>query len=164
MLEIDKCVIQEAEFGCIPACVSTILQISYEQTIKCFSTDFDKQGIDIKFAADYLAGLGFSCISKFADYYNNYEFVSREILKPFADIHIVSIIETIESITGHGIIMLHNGKLLSPHDGKEFNNEILLARSVYGFYYPANWWVTNSKRGAINALDSSSNSLNLSSN
>jgi len=141
LLKENKCVKQETEHGCVIANLATILGLSYAEVDKCFSMDFDKElGISSKQAADFLAGFGFTAIWKAAEYYNSYRFVNEELLKPFAEIHLVSIQQYSDKPDYvHSLLMTKEGLLLEPATGEMFNKEFLCVNSTFGFWYPSNW-------------------------
>lgn len=164
MLEIKNCVKQEDEFGCQPACIATILNWTYHEAQRMFSKDFRKEGISGKQVSDFLSGFGFTSIWKALDYYIDYEKTCKEMLKPFADIHIASLQRFSDSPeTGHAVIVTKSGLILDPINGEEFDNDILLVNSIFGYYYPPNWPFATSKGDVNNALVSSTNSSNFSS-
>lgn len=145
MFEIKEIVKQEEKHGCVAACIATILQTDYRSIIRCFKTDFEKQGLDLKHAANFLAGYGFDIVRKDAFFFGNgYATITSRMLKSFADIHIVSAMHYAETYgknitTGHALILTNKGKLFDPVTGTQKCGGYLYVDQVIGLYYPSGW-------------------------
>lgn len=147
MINIKSCVIQEDKCGCIPACIATILQKTYQEVVGHFKQDFSKGGIWLdSITAYYLAGYGFDIYWLVNKYANDYNLDRKRMLRPFADIHIVSIKNYIDLKSGHAIIMTKNGLLFDPKDGKQTKENFIEVNSVLGLFYPKSWKFKKEKR------------------
>lgn len=133
---LKSCVIQEEEYGCVIANIATVLGLSYKQVSKWFRVNFNKTGISTLDAANFLAGYGFDMNWCETRRYNDYIKQKERMLKPLADIHIVSVIQRIDSKTGHSLIMDGRGKIFCPYDGKEFTEDFLCVNGVLDIWYP----------------------------
>lgn len=108
-----KFVKQEEECGCAIACMAMILGKSYEEIVKSFYNDFNKQGIKIEPVIEYLSGEVDVVRKKHWGYSDRKESNKRMII-PFADIHYISFQQFVDSEINHAIIMLKNGKIICP--------------------------------------------------
>lgn len=158
MLEIKECVIQEDDYGCLAACVATILQLSYKEVSGWFATDLSKECTNkIHNVNNHLASYGIDTFYLENSYYCNPTRHFELMLKPFADIHIITAqmyIETPE--VGHAMILTKEGLILNPSTGKEFDGAILAVNYNCGYFYPANWAFPTGK-GESNVVDNCSN-------
>jgi len=168
-----KIVKQEQKFGCGVACLATILECDYWKVARCFRVQLDEEGVSAQDIADFLAGYGFDIISATALYYSNgYNTISKRILKPFADIHIVGVNAFIDKsksgdTDGHWMIMTKDGTLYDPSTGAKFDGSFLYIDVNIGIFYPESWnlrkRLEKNKKNASNSTNNRTNSHNYKS-
>jgi hypothetical protein len=109
-----KFVKQEQEHGCAIACIAMILGKTYEEIVRSFHNDFNKEGIRIDKVIDYLSANGVTVIRKGHYGYEDRHKNNLRMLESFADIHYVSFQQFVDVDNNHAIIMLKNGKRVCP--------------------------------------------------
>lgn len=110
---------QEARCGCSIACMAMVLNKSYAEIAKDFGNDFIDNGQPLDKSLDYLADAGFQIIAKEVKFWNNINFSRKEMLKPFAPVHLVRVLPRFDSENGHLVVMDKRGKLICPDGASE---------------------------------------------
>lgn len=105
---------QEQAFGCVPACLAMVLGKDYWDLIASFKHDFDKKGVPITYASEYLTDLGFGVITKEIFDVHPRNALDKEMLKPFADAHIVGVFQFADTQESHAVVMTKDGEILCP--------------------------------------------------
>jgi hypothetical protein len=126
---------QENAYGCGPACFAMILGKSYAEIISDFHNDFESEGMNVEQAIDYLGDKGFSIVHKTIKTYLEKDFARAEMLKPFAPVHLVRIMQKFDSNSGHFVVMTNKGKILCPQETLEKEiRDCYLITDVLGLY------------------------------
>src|SRR5688572_7230276 len=112
-------VTQDEPYGCMIACLAMVLGKSYADVRKDFYTDFSQEGIEMEKAADYLAENGFTVIEKTMTNWMHRDRVKKEMLRPFAPVHIVRFQQYTDAPFGHVVVMTNKGKFLCPQKSEE---------------------------------------------
>lgn len=108
---------------------------SYADVVKDFHNDFDKKGIFTKQTIEYLADAGFSVIKKEVVFFNEKDDGRKELLKPFAPVHIVSIKQYFDLNKTHAVVMDAKGKLICPHGMSDAElRKVYRVEEVIGLY------------------------------
>lgn len=131
-----KFVKQEEECGCAIACIAMILGKSYDEIRKSFKGDFQKDGIETEKSLYYLSENGVDTIRKMPYGYVDREASNLRMIKPFADIHFVSIKQFSNSNSNHALVMLKNGQFVCPTVNKKMEEvAVYEICEVVGCYY-----------------------------
>lgn len=162
MLELKECVIQNNKNGCGIACIATVLQVPYNNVAKDWERNLDNEGVTTEEVFHYLSDHGLDMILLQQMSWSNVKKNNERVLRPFADIHIISFKQFTDKKSQHAVIMDKDGKLFCPIDGKECSlAEFYMAVDNTGIYYPKDWDFRTIKEKQ-NAMDSRSNSINSS--
>lgn len=130
-----KFIKQEEDYGCVIACMAMVLGETYSSVRRHFLNDFSKKGISFKETIGYLADKGFQIIHKEVGFYNHIDFSRKEMLKPFAPVHIVLIRNCYDAKMTHVVVMTNKGKILCPQETPEVEiKECYQISDVWGFY------------------------------
>lgn len=105
---------QRHEKGCGIASLAMVLDRTYDEVLKDFENDFSENGMDLQAAIQYLGNSGFSIVHKYIINYAHKDFAREEMLKPFADRHIIRILHKFDSENGHFAVMDGDGQLYCP--------------------------------------------------
>ncbi len=127
MAEI-KFVKQEDDCGCSVACFAMLLGLTYAEVKSDFQNNFTESGLQFDKTISYLGEHGFSILHKEIKHYSQINFARKEMLKPFAPVHVVRVIERFDSEHGHLVVMTSKGKLICP--GGKTDKEIRLAYEI----------------------------------
>lgn len=129
-----KYVAQRQKKDCVIACLAMILPASYESIIQNFWTDFDRQGIELEHAANYLMDCGFFTIIKEGIGSPNNSMHNELMWKPFADVHIVSVRQFVDRKTAHAVVMSSTGKIYDPGQLKSSKKDYYEVIKVLGLF------------------------------
>lgn len=131
-----KFVRQEDSHGCAIACIAMVLGKTYKEIAADFENDFTQSGIMFDQTMTYLGNAGFSIIHKEVKRWNEINFARKEMLKPFAPVHIVRVVDKFDSEGGHLVVMTDKGKLLCPDELKDsaIRNKCYSITDVLGLY------------------------------
>jgi hypothetical protein len=130
-----KHVAQEHDKGCVIACIAMVLGWDYQVVAAEFHNDFNKSGINIDFAADFLGEHGFSVIEKSGTRYLDLAAHNRRMMQPFAPIHLVSVQQFVDKPkTTHCVVMDAKGKIYDPADKNAKDILYYSVHSVLGFF------------------------------
>jgi hypothetical protein len=131
-----KYVRQTHQFGCVPACISMILDIDYDKVVDTFYNDFDKCGINNNITNDYLSDYNHTVVFIDLQHIPKMD-KAREVLhRPFADIHLVSVKPHIDDEVYHSIIMDYEGKIFDPHDEDSKSlDKYYTVQYIFGVFY-----------------------------
>lgn len=132
-----KLVRQEEKCGCTIACIAMVTGKTYADIRKDWETDFDAEGIMLEHTLNYLGDAGFSLLHKHSRNYNHKDDHRKELLRPFAPMHIVRILPAFDSVNGHVVVMDAKGKIYCP--GGLSDKEI---RSAYAVTDSIGLWKT----------------------
>lgn len=131
--QVINVVKQEEEYGCLVACIATILHKTYKEITKDFIHDFNKSGIVIDKVIDYILDKGFTAVKKEKAIYKESSKVDKFMLEPFADYHIVIIQQFYDDVKNtHAIIMDSLGNLHCPNGITDI--QYFSINAVWGFY------------------------------
>lgn len=121
--------------GCAVACIATVMGVSYQDVDKDFLNDFNSDGLSFEDTMNYLGDNGFQVIHKEIRNYGTVKFGKKEILKPFAPIHILRVMSKYDAKFGHVVIMDAKGKIHCPSGftEKDILNSYAIT-NVAGFY------------------------------
>lgn len=108
-----KFVKQEDRCGCAVASMAMALGKTYGEVKKDFCNDFIDEGIKTADIIEYLGNSGCSIVYKKIECWNHIDFARKEMLKPFAPVHIVCIQWKYDS-NHHAVVMTDKGKILCP--------------------------------------------------
>lgn len=87
---------------------------SYNSVAADFRRDFIRKGLLFEETLDYLGEHGFSIVSKRIRSASEIDFARREMLSPFAPVHIVSLKFKADDKFTHLVVMTGKGKLICP--------------------------------------------------
>jgi hypothetical protein len=126
---------QPEEHGCAIACLAMVLGTTYEKVRNQWLNDFSEEGVELEKTMNFLGEKGYSLVHKEVRNWGNHNFGRKEMLKPFAPIHLVKIIPQFDAPSGHLVVMDRKGKLYCPagHSDKEVRDCYHVA-SVIGVY------------------------------
>lgn len=124
-----KLIKQEESSGCTIACIAMVLGKTYWEVRKDFVNDFEKEGQNIDLVKDYLGDQGFSIISKKYSHWNHVSVARKEMLKPFAPIHVLQMSQTFDMPHSHVVVMDAKGKLFDPA-----GNDAKVLQKAYVFH------------------------------
>lgn len=124
---------QEDECGCGVACAAMILGATYAEIRKDFETDFSKKGMPLKKFIEYIADHGYSVIKKECVFFNHKNELDAEMVKPFAEVHVIEYTPHYDSKDSHVIVMDKEGKFYCP-SGTEHTDLGYQINAVVGFY------------------------------
>lgn len=126
---------QEHDCGCSAACIAMALGVKYQDVVKHFRQDFDRQGLTDREVGDYIGDHGFSLIRKTAHCFMDIQSSNEKMMQPFADIHIVSARQFINSKMGHSFVMDSKGAIFDPEnkDAKSLDRYYSID-TVLGFF------------------------------
>lgn len=113
MIEQIKYVKSEEACGCGVACCAMATGVEYEDVAKCFQRNFAKSGMNRKEMSKWVAEQGYSVMLKKVEYFTHKDFGREEMLKPFAPVHIVTIMGFMNSGC-HAVIMTSEGNIICP--------------------------------------------------
>lgn len=105
---------QEEECGCAIACMATLLGRDYADVRRDWHNDFSKEGIVLDDTIHYLGDHGFSIIHKASKGYNHKDDAREELLKPFAPIHLLRVLQKFDADQGHLVVMMDDGTIFCP--------------------------------------------------
>ena len=105
-----------------------VLNTTYQDVSKDWVHDFEKDGVTLEAAMDYLGDAGFAIIHKRSHCYLHKDDNRKEMLKPFAPIHILRVMPSFDSPHGHVVVMDAKGKIFCP--GGFTETEIQQAYSI----------------------------------
>jgi hypothetical protein len=126
---------QEHKFGCAVACIAMVLNKNYSEIDKNFLNNFDVKGITFDSILHYLGENGFSVVYKTTRNYYEKDFAKKEMLRPFAPVHIIGVKPCFDSKSHHVVVMDNKGKIFCPQgiDEKEIKNSYEIVE-VAGLY------------------------------
>jgi hypothetical protein len=130
-----KFVKQKHKYACSIACASMITGEDYDEIMKDFGNNFHKEGIPDDVLLDYLGNKGYSIVQKEITHWGEKDFARKEMLKPFAPVHLVRVKINADSGLLHWIVMTAKGKLICPMEFTESSvrNSYLILKIV-GLY------------------------------
>lgn len=105
---------QQDKKGCSAACIAMILGWPYEKVTEILFTDFSKTGLAHKVTREFITDHGFQAITKEVAAFHTTETSNREMLKPFAPIHLVEMKPWPDHGSWHAAVMDSKGKLYDP--------------------------------------------------
>jgi hypothetical protein len=126
---------QEDPAGCFVASMAMILGKTYKEVKKDFHNDFSEEGVNTNHIIDYLGDHGFSVIFKKMTCYNEKNFGRKEMLKPFAPVHLLVVQSKFDSGCHHAVVMDAKGKLYCP-SGKTHKEtrDSYIIHEVFGLF------------------------------
>lgn len=130
-----KLVRQEDPAGCAVAAIAMALGLGYEAVRKDFLNSFDEDGISSSEIIDYLRDHGCSVLAKTKAAIQHVDFAKDDMLKPFANDHIVIIKTRFDATSNHAVYMDKEGKIHCP-DGmtdQEVRDSYIVGE-VFGIY------------------------------
>lgn len=127
----------EQESGCGVACIAMILGMDYWSVAEKFQLGFDRRdrGLTPKQAMQFICDHGLTAVTKTVENYDYKDQHRKEMLRPFADIHLVSFLPFFDSKSGHAVVMLKNAKILDPMEKPWPVERYYFVRYVTGFWY-----------------------------
>jgi hypothetical protein len=127
---------QKHKHGCGIACLSMVTGKDYDDIVKDFINDFDEEGMTTYTLIEWLGDYGFSVLFKEIRCYVQKDFARAYMLKPFTEIHIISLKWKADT-THHFVVMDKDGKLFCPSGSsdEDLRNSYLID-SVVGLYPP----------------------------
>ena len=87
---------------------------TYQQVAADFSAQFESDGMNSLPMFDYLADFGFQVVTKQVYSYHQKDFYRDELIKPFADAHIISVKPYFDVKLQHSIVMDSSGTIFCP--------------------------------------------------
>jgi hypothetical protein len=117
------------------ACIAMVLGWTYEAVVDQFHNDFDKKGMDGKFAKEFICEHRYSCVEKRGTHYGHVAEHNKRLMVPFAPIHIVTVqqFKDLPKQT-HAIVMDSKGRIYDPHDVKLDSISFYEAIHIMGFW------------------------------
>lgn len=109
-----KFIEQQEKSGCAIACIAMVLGRTYKSVRDDWQNDFDQDGVFLEKTMEYLGDHDCSLIHKLTRNYNQKDFARKEMLKPFAPVHVVRVMPAFDSDVGHLVVMDARGKLICP--------------------------------------------------
>lgn len=91
-----------------------ILGWSYEKVTENLLTDFSKTGLTHKLTREFITDFGYQAITKESVCYHTVTSSNREMLKPFAPVHLVEMKPWCDRETWHAAVMDSKGKIIDP--------------------------------------------------
>lgn len=135
-----KWIEQKHKSSCSIACIAMILDFDYDFIIDQFENDFDTKGNTLELAKKYLTYNGMNCIELRSFGFEEILQINQKMLRPFADIHYISIQQFIDSKTNHAVVMDNKGRIFDPGDKnrtKFTHDDLFEVSSVLGLWYPS---------------------------
>jgi hypothetical protein len=111
-----------------------ILGIPYQDAAKMFSADFQADGVQHEAGVDAVLGHGWVAVTKRVDAYNHKDDHRDFMLEPFAEIHLLTVVNYADSANGHAVVMLKDGTILDPSDTPQDKNSYWYVRASTGFW------------------------------
>jgi len=109
-----KLIKQEDVQGCGIACLAMVTGKTYQEVLNDFMNDFEQQGMSLEGIMEYLKDFGYLTLYKSALHYQHNPRLKKDMIKPFADMHIVRILQFFDAEQGHLVVMDNRGKFLCP--------------------------------------------------
>jgi hypothetical protein len=106
---------QKHKYGCAVACLAMITGKTYDEVADAFEIDFDRKGMPWQLHGEYLGDQGFGVIEKVVKTYHDVAWTQKEMMKPFADAHLLSVSQFCGSKMNHAVVMTNKGKLICPN-------------------------------------------------
>lgn len=130
-----KYIAQRQKSDCVIACLAMITGISYNRIIPNFWRDFNKTGLEIEHAANYLMDCGFFIIIKEGRGSLNNTVLNKEMWKPFAEIHLIHVQQYLDRPQiSHAIVMDNKGKIYDPGDIEATKQTYYEVKKVVGCF------------------------------
>lgn len=133
-----KYIKQLDEKGCVPACIAMITNQSYKEVTKKFFMDFNKEGLTHEKALEYLLNYNLSPVAIMLDRITleSKNEHCKSLIKPFADIHIITSQPWADDDINHCSIMLQDGTILDPGSKKiKVLSDYYEILRIIGFWY-----------------------------
>lgn len=111
-----KYVAQVENMDCMIACIAMVTGHSLKQIGYYFKNDFKKKGTSSDFAIRYIENSGISVIEKRSRGFLDLSSSNKLLLKPFADIHIITGADYIDIKNNHAVVMSKKGIMFDPSD------------------------------------------------
>lgn len=126
---------QDEKFGCGIAVIATVLNKTYDEVRFDFGNDFERRGMFFHQILDYLGDFGYSIVEKKIRNWNTKDFAKKEMLRPFAPVHIVSVKQFFDGNKSHVVVMTDKGKILCPNGATDKQiRECYLVDQIAGLY------------------------------
>jgi hypothetical protein len=109
---------QKDPAGCAVACMSMVTRIPYDKVKQHFLANFDKDGLHPDHTREFVCNEGFSAIETLSRGYNNLASNNKHMARPFADVHIVTVQQKVDSRLNHAIVMDRKGRIYDPENPK----------------------------------------------
>jgi hypothetical protein len=109
-----KYVAQKDPCGCAVACISMVTGIPYDKVAARLEADLSKNGLASEITRNFVTDAGFSVIEAIAHGYNMISQSNKRMARPFADIHIVSVLPFADSEFNHAVVMDKRGRIYDP--------------------------------------------------
>ena len=130
-----KLVKQREGNDCGICVLSTILNKPYEKVKNDFYKDIIEDGISLDDAINYLGDHSCSLVYKTLTNYQNKDTAKDEMLRPFADIHVLSVRPYVDADMYHMVLMNKEGEILDPGgETDEFIRNLYQIVGVVGVY------------------------------
>lgn len=123
-----KFVATKDDFGCAIACLAMVTGRTYDDVSADFMRDFNKEGMPWMETVQYAGDAGFAIIEKHYSFWNSKDACMKEMYKPFADVHIMSVRPYADSKESHAVVMTSTGRIICP--SKTSSERIKLSYAV----------------------------------
>lgn len=128
-------VTQDDRFGCIVACAAMVLGKTYAEVRKDWFNNFTDEGATFDQLMNYLGDQGFSVVHKMSRFYIHKDVHRKEMLTPFAPIHVISVQPCFDTPQNHVVVMTEDGTLLCPDGATDAEiRESYAVTDVIGLY------------------------------
>jgi hypothetical protein len=106
---------------------------TYQQVAADFSAQFETNGMNSLPMFDYLADFGFQIVTKQAYSYHQKDFYRDELIKPFADVHIISVKPHFDDKMQHSVVMDSSGTIFCPAEKTDIKT-VYAIDSIVGIF------------------------------
>jgi hypothetical protein len=126
---------QEHRAGCAVACAAMLTGQSYAEVAASFASNLVDDGVQLESARDYVCDRGFAAVAATPHGYMDVRANNRRMLRPFADVHIVRVLQHVDSSIGHALVMDRRGRLYDPDaPGPVDASKFYAVTHVFGFF------------------------------
>ncbi len=126
---------QKHENGCAVACMAMVTGLSYEYIASRFEVNLEREGMLREHTRGFICDHGFAALEMIAYGTTDVRASNERLRRPFADVHIVSVLPKADSKMNHALVMDARGRIYDPGlpKNKSFDDYYYIV-SVLGFF------------------------------
>jgi hypothetical protein len=126
---------QQHECGCAVACMAMVTGLPYDKIEKQFVANFGREGVAPEVTRNFICDHGFSAVEVIAHGYHDIRQSNARMRRPFADVHVVSVLPQPDAEMNHAVVMDRRGRVYDPAMPKVRDlGEYYFICRVQGFY------------------------------